>query len=130
MLCKPTTKEIWHIDVDPMKQQMPVFYIDAKARFKADAETFLKQLNNSVAKHVTAYSGEYIPTFEALETEFQERRQRIQMLAEPRKDGALSTAYVTKRLKAAVPKDTVYCVEAVTQTGKLLGPVLCTVNPG
>jgi acetolactate synthase-1/2/3 large subunit len=40
---------IFHIDIDPLKQQMPLWYIAAAARFRADALTALRQLNRFVA---------------------------------------------------------------------------------
>ncbi len=40
---------IFHIDVDPLKEQMPLWYIAAKRVFRADAETALKQLNAALA---------------------------------------------------------------------------------
>ncbi len=36
---------IYHIDVDPLKRQMPLWYIPAVRQFAADALTALKQLN-------------------------------------------------------------------------------------
>ncbi len=36
---------IFHIDVDPLKEQMPLWYIPAVRRFAADAETALSQIN-------------------------------------------------------------------------------------
>ena len=35
---------IFHIDVDPLKEQMPLFYISAQKRYKVDAETALTQI--------------------------------------------------------------------------------------
>ncbi|KAF8461677.1 thiamine diphosphate-binding protein [Kalaharituber pfeilii] len=128
-LCKPTTSAIWHIDVDPMKQQMPVFYISAKARFKADAETFLKQLNHAIAGLVKPYSTEYKPRFENLKKEWEERQDKLELLAKPREDRALSSAYLAKRLKALLPEDTVICLEAVTQTMALVDQLKMT-EPG
>ncbi|HEX2801865.1 MAG TPA: thiamine pyrophosphate-requiring protein [Phenylobacterium sp.] len=37
---------IFHIDVDPLKLQMPLWYIPAKGRYAADAATALGQLNS------------------------------------------------------------------------------------
>lgn len=42
--------KIVHIDVDPLKQQMPVFYINAVARYRADAETSISQLTEYIKK--------------------------------------------------------------------------------
>lgn len=38
--------KIYHIDVDPLKSQMPLWYIKAKRIFRADACTALRQLND------------------------------------------------------------------------------------
>src|ERR1700761_397907 len=43
--CKPKADaKIYHVDVDPLKQQMPVFYLDALARFKADSAVAVNQI--------------------------------------------------------------------------------------
>ena len=36
---------IIHIDIDPLKQQMPLWYIGARHIFRADAATALRQIN-------------------------------------------------------------------------------------
>ncbi len=36
---------IFHIDVDPLKEQMPLWYIGAEQQYRADAQTALEQLN-------------------------------------------------------------------------------------
>jgi acetolactate synthase-1/2/3 large subunit len=41
---------IYHIDVDPLKMQMPLWYISARGRFAADAETALGQINAELDK--------------------------------------------------------------------------------
>jgi thiamine pyrophosphate-dependent acetolactate synthase large subunit-like protein len=44
--CHPKdTAKIFHVDVDPLKQQMPVFYLNAIKRYRADSCTSLTQLN-------------------------------------------------------------------------------------
>jgi acetolactate synthase-1/2/3 large subunit len=40
---------IFHIDIDPLKQQMPLWYIPARHVFRADAETALHQISDAVA---------------------------------------------------------------------------------
>ena len=39
---------ILHIDVDPLKQQMPLWYIGAQQMFRADAATALRQINEQL----------------------------------------------------------------------------------
>jgi acetolactate synthase-1/2/3 large subunit len=40
---------IYHIDVDPLKQQMPLWYIAARRVFRADAATALRQIADRLA---------------------------------------------------------------------------------
>lgn len=42
---------IHHIDIDPLKEQMPLWYIGAKRILRADAATALSQLNKHAASH-------------------------------------------------------------------------------
>lgn len=39
---------IFHIDVDPLKEQMPLWHIDAQLSIRADAGTALRQLNEAL----------------------------------------------------------------------------------
>jgi acetolactate synthase-1/2/3 large subunit len=39
---------IFHIDLDPLKQQMPLWYVAAKRVFRADAGVALKQINQAL----------------------------------------------------------------------------------
>lgn len=39
---------IFHIDVDPLKERMPLWYIPAKRVFRADAATALRQMNSAL----------------------------------------------------------------------------------
>lgn len=39
---------IYHIDCDPLKNQMPLWYIHAQQTFRADAATALKQINRAL----------------------------------------------------------------------------------
>ncbi|KAL1598197.1 hypothetical protein SLS59_007207 [Nothophoma quercina] len=43
--CKPkASSKIYHFNVDPLKQLMLVFYIDAQQRYRVDAETAITQI--------------------------------------------------------------------------------------
>ncbi|WP_204268028.1 hypothetical protein, partial [Escherichia coli] len=41
---------VWHIDLDPLKEQMPLWSIPARRVFRAHAETALAQLNEGLAR--------------------------------------------------------------------------------
>jgi acetolactate synthase I/II/III large subunit len=51
LLNKPASSAvIYHLDVDPLKEQMPLFQLPARRVFRADAATALRQLNELVAE--------------------------------------------------------------------------------
>ena len=121
--CKPRADaKIVHIDVDPLKQQMPVFYIPAFARYRADSATSFRQLHTYLNSH---------PTYSATlsNSEFEARWKRVQESHKARHEGIaslgaipsdlstpLDAAVLTAQVRKACPPDTIWCVEAVTLT--------------
>lgn len=95
---------------------MPVFYISANARYRADALTALKQINAYISSSPKLQQIDTVSRLKILQTEHKQRMDGIAELANPRDDGMVTTAYLTKRLKDTMPKDSVVILEAVTQT--------------
>lgn len=118
--CKPREDaKIFHIDVDPLKQQMPTHYIQADARYKADALTAVEQISASLNKK------EYASKLEdnAAETEkqrsevYENKLATIEKAAEPLADDTFGTGHLSKKLRDMCPEDTIWAIEAVTNTG-------------
>ncbi|KAK1059638.1 hypothetical protein LTR74_012473 [Friedmanniomyces endolithicus] len=131
--CKPKAgAKVIHIDVDPLKQQMPVFYVNALARYRADAETAMTQ----IAGHIKATMHDRIHT-EAFETRWtdmkaahKEKLSIIASLAKPAEDGkTFGCSYLISRVRAACPPDTIFAVEAVTNTAFVADQIQATL-PG
>jgi thiamine pyrophosphate-dependent acetolactate synthase large subunit-like protein len=121
--CKPKAgAKIIHIDVDPLKQQMPVFYIPAQARYRADSCTSFKQLHtylSSHPEHSKILSSEaYQSRWTALAESHAKRVEAFKKLAAPPEDPSFapSSSYLCSQLREACPKDTIYCIEAVTNS--------------
>lgn len=130
--CKPKKDaKIVHIDVDPLKQQMPVFYIDAIARYKADAETSIVQLTEHIkkTKQDIISSQAFTDRWSALQQSYKSRLGTIASQAKPGSDGSYATSYLMAEVRRAVPKDTLWAIEAVTQTGFVADQVQATI-PG
>ncbi|KAL3425029.1 thiamine pyrophosphate enzyme [Phlyctema vagabunda] len=119
--CSPSKDaKIYHIDVDPLKQLMPVFYLSAMARYRADSFTSVTQLNNylsspELTKKLSAES--YTQKWEALAEAHAKRLSSIAELAKPHADGTFGTGHLCRTLRKIVPEDTIWAIEAVTQTG-------------
>lgn len=101
--------------MDPLKQQMPVFYVAAKARYRADSATSLKQLNAYIATKNVLTNG---PRVSKLNQELKAREKQLAIDEIPRKDGLLSANFLMGSLRDAMAKkNPLYMIEAVTMTG-------------
>ena len=113
--CKPKADAtIVHIDVDPLKQQMPVFYIPAIARYRADAATSFRQLHTYLTSHpahsATLSSPEYDTRWANLRKLHQARHDKIASLGTLPSDmsATLNAPVLTAQVRKACPADTIW----------------------
>ncbi|KAF4990283.1 hypothetical protein FDECE_14426 [Fusarium decemcellulare] len=119
--CKPRADaKVIHVDVDPLKQNMPLHYIPAFRRYRADSETAIRQLNNHISTHprfsTLSELDHYRKRWDLLAEGHRQRLENSAKLAEAPSDGSSSpsTSYLCGQLRKVCPKDTIWCVEAVT----------------
>lgn len=117
--CKPKqSTRVIHLDQDPLKQQMNVAYYPAEARYKVDAYTAIKQLHEHIRNTPGLF--EKVATYSDRWAELKEihakRMHTIRSLAQPSQDGFYNVSYLCAAIRKAVPEDTVYAIEAVTNT--------------
>ncbi|PVI02989.1 thiamine pyrophosphate enzyme [Periconia macrospinosa] len=111
---------IVHIDVDPLKQNIPLHYIPAKYRYCADSATAFKQLHSYISSHDTyskQLTGEpYISRRNALVKSHSQKLDALAALAAPPSDETQPshTSYLAALLRKSCPRDTIWCPEAVT----------------
>lgn len=119
--CKPRADaRIIRFDVDPLKQLMPVFYIDAELRHRVDSHTALSH----VVSHLKSSSELQLqlsgPTFDetslALQKSHTQLIQSLDAKAELAHDDQLSSEYVCATVRKLVPADTIFAIEAVTNS--------------
>ncbi len=121
-LCRPNAAaRIFHVDSDPLKQMMPLFYIQAQKRYRADSLTAIEQitsyLRTSESAKATLASDTFARRWEALQQSHKLRLASIDDKAQPLQDGGFGTGYLTKTLRRLCPADTIWAIEAVTNTG-------------
>lgn len=123
--------KIYHIDVDPLKQQMPVFYINALARFKADSETAIMQITNHIKANMqdTVSSQAFTERWTALQQSHKERLQSISGQAQVADDGTFGVSWLISALRKSLPVDTIWAVEAVTNAAFVNDQIQATI-PG
>ncbi len=125
--CKPKDDtKIFHIDADPLKQQMPVFYLHAEARYKADCYTSVKQLHEFISanKDLKQKVETYADRWGKLQQLHDKRMNIIHDLARPGKGNDYNASYLCAAIRKAVPEDTVFAIEAVTSTGFVADQIL------
>lgn len=122
--CKPSAPaKIIHIDVDPLKQQIPVFYINSLATFRADSTTALKQLNEHISgnNQIQSFisSNENSVMGQKREAEYLTRKREIASLAVIPAGGdaaPLNVSYLMAQVRNGCPQDTIWAIESVTLT--------------
>ncbi|KAJ5496051.1 Thiamine pyrophosphate enzymeC-terminal TPP-binding [Penicillium diatomitis] len=132
---KPSNSaKIVHVDVDPLKQQMPVFYIPAMATFRADSATALGQLNQHISSTMSLQrfitSRENSEMGHIREKQYAKRRQEISDLAmnpEGGESAHLNISYLMAQVRKEVPADTIWAIEAVTLTPQVSDQVSATL---
>ncbi|KAF8856596.1 thiamine diphosphate-binding protein [Acephala macrosclerotiorum] len=123
--------KVFHIDVDPLKSQMPVFYLNALARYRADSYTAITQLTTHIRDTHTSLLSSQIFTsrWEALASAHSARLSAIEAAAAPKEEGTFGTGYLCRTLRRLVPTDTIFAIEAVTNTGFVADNIQATL-PG
>lgn len=129
---KPEAK-IYHIDVDPLKQQMPVFYLNALSRYRADSYNAITQIHEHINRTDDLKQKVAAESFDQrwlkVQDSYKQRLQTISDLAKPGEDGSFATSYLMSRVRHYVPKDTIWAIEAVTQTAFVADQIQATL-PG
>ena len=103
-LCKPREDaKVFHVDVDPLKQMMPVFYVEAQARYRADAHTSVEQitglLKSDEGLRAQLGGAESEERGVALVKAFEQRLEVIEKRSEAFEDGRFGTSHLSKRLR-------------------------------
>jgi thiamine pyrophosphate-dependent acetolactate synthase large subunit-like protein len=133
--CKPSeSAKVIHVDVDPLKQQMPVFYLPSMATFRAESATAFRQINEYVAandslKQVLS-SEEQTSLGKRREEEHKKSRQAVADLAIVPSGGGnahLNASYLTSQLRKNCPVDTIWAIESVTLTGIVADQIAATL---
>lgn len=104
---------IFHVDVDPLKEQMPMWYVATKRTFRADVSTALRQIN------------EYLDSTGGFEADAVGRRAhyaalhaaRVEKLREREKrpEGNIITPeYLTARVREQLTEDAIVLNEGIT----------------
>lgn len=123
----PEDAIVYYIDTDPLKEDMPLWYIPSKRFFRVDSLCALRQINESLTgkniddsvvdsrwKKITAYHTEMIETI----------RQKEQM-----KEDVITPEYLTACVREVMDDNTIVLNEAITNYGVVTSHIGAT-KPG
>ncbi len=118
---------IFHIDVDPLKEQMPLWYIGARRSLRADAATALRQLN----RHLSAdpVDPELLRTRTEAQAAASLHRRGELAAREAAPEGVITAEYVTACLRRHLDADTIVLNEGITNYG-VVHDHLAMTRPG
>jgi acetolactate synthase I/II/III large subunit len=107
--------KVFHIDVDPLKEQMPLFYIPAQRRYKADAETALSQILDSLGGRKVDPSV-IKDRLQSLSQRHEKRIERLDKLEAVRSDSALTTPILIGYFRKIIPKGSIVLIEVANSS--------------
>lgn len=114
--CKPKEgTKIFHIDVDPLKYLMPVSYLPAQHRYRADALISVEQITEAAKSLEDKFDPEARRKKSvALSDAHKSRLAADVERAKPAADGTFGTGHLCGILRKLCPQDTIWVAEAVT----------------
>lgn len=126
---RPDSATWWaHIDVDPIKQDFPMWGFATDLRMQADVATVLRQVAALVRSRATeGFRSKVAQRLRALDAAAAERSQTLVRAAtKPGESGALSAAYVCAALSRALDPHDVVINEAVRNSPAVLNQIMRT----
>lgn len=118
--------KIVHIDIDPIKEKTPLWYIPAAQVFRADCATALRQMNRRLdgikldEAAVSERSAHYGAMHEAWTKALTEKEQ-------PK--AGITPEYLTACVRRATDRDTIIVNEGITNYSVITNHMMCT-QPG
>lgn len=129
----PDSAVIYHVDIDPLNQQIPVSFFPANGRWKADSFTALTQLvghvKTSTSLNKTLEDPKFASRLEILKQKHQRRIASINAQPKLNPDFPLDAHNIGHLLKTALPQSTTFVIEAVT-AAQILHDQLQPSRPG
>lgn len=111
----PKDAIIYYIDADPLKEDMPLWYIPSKQFYRADSTTALKQINRMVDR--LAIDESAIASRRYRIKLFHEELKKEALMAEEYQEDIITPEYLTACVREIVDENTIVLNEAITNYG-------------
>src|SRR5262245_48166970 len=118
---------VYQIDVDPLKEQMPLWQIPARRVFRADAATALRQINGRL--DAADIDEESVKVRRASYARLSEARRRKLLRAERLEGNVITPEYLTACVREHIDQNTCVLNEGITNYGTIIDHLGAT-RPG
>jgi len=105
---------IYVIDIDPIKEQMPLWHVPAAAYARADLATALRQLTARLRQRGGLATGEITARAGRLAAVHRAQRQAWAAAERPRADGTITPEYLVACVREAIGPGALVLTEAIT----------------
>ena len=106
---------IYYVDADPLKEEMPLWYIPSIKYYRASSLEVLKQLNASLRNQKLPDSK--IKTRRKRVAKFHEAQQKVCAEKEKSKKGVITPQFLTACIREFIDDNTIILNEAITSYG-------------
>jgi len=104
---------IYYIDMDPLKEEMPLWYIPSKRFFKADAQVALQQINQYL-DNTSIVNEKVIAKRWETNLEIHERLGKENLLLEEPTEDIITPEYLTACVREIIDEDTIVLNEGIS----------------
>lgn len=129
----PKSARIYHVDIDPLNQQIPISFFPADGRWRADSYEALAQIIKHIRQDAsiqeTLQDSKYTARWDRLREAHQARQHKIAALPLLSDDAPLNAHNIGSLLKTALPGSTTFVIE-VSSNSKPLSDQLQCERPG
>lgn len=117
---------VYYIDIDPLKEEMPLWYIPSKRFFKADAYTALKQIN-ALLENNEKIDEEAVSERQIKYSAYHDRLKEQKREAEIAEEEEITPEYLTACVRELMDENTVILNEGITNYGVISNHIEASV---
>ena len=104
---------VYYIDIDPLKEEMPLWYIPSKRFFKADSQVALQQINQHLDNVYTVNTEDVESRWKKI-SEIHERKKKENSLLEEPNGDVITPEFLTACVREVIDEDTIVLNEGIS----------------
>lgn len=104
---------VYYIDMDPLKEEMPLWYIPSKQFFKADAKVALDQINECL-DNTSQIDEKIVEKRWKANSEVHEQLTKEYLLSEAEDENVITPEYLTACIREVIDEDTIVLNEGIS----------------